>query len=78
VRFSRKRKLSPDFKSVNVYVSNEARDMLERIAGPDSLGATVEELIVREYRRRERKLTQQVQDFICTKNDAVASSPRAQ
>jgi hypothetical protein len=62
VRFSRKRKFQGPTKIVHVEVTEHARAMLDRIAGIESLGATVEELIVREYRRRERKLTQQVQD----------------
>jgi hypothetical protein len=62
MRFSRKRKLQGPTKIVHVHVTEQAKSMLDRIAGIDSLGATVEELIVREYRRRERKLTQQVQD----------------
>lgn len=55
MRSSRKRRLSSDMKAINVHVTTDARDMLDRIAGPDSLGATLEELIVREYRRRERQ-----------------------
>lgn len=63
MRSSKKRKLQGPMKPVNVLVTVETREKLDRIAGPASLGATVEILIEREYARRERKLTQQVQDF---------------
>lgn len=70
-RFSRKRKLATDMKAVNVVVTNEARYMLDRIAGLESLGATVEELIVREYRRREKKLSLQVRESAMTATKTV-------
>jgi len=63
MRFSRKRKLSADMKQIHVNITTDAHDMLDKIAGPESLGATVEELIVREYRRRERRLTLQLENY---------------
>lgn len=62
MRSSKKRKLIGQMKCITVVVPVETREKLDRIAGLASLGATVETLIEREYARRERKLTQQVQD----------------
>jgi hypothetical protein len=65
MRFSRKRKLTGPMKPVNVMVTKTAREKLDKIAGPASLAETVEKLVEREYARRERKLTLQVQDSSC-------------
>ena len=62
MKFSRKRKLPEARKTVCVVVSEETRNKLERMAGIESLGWTVEQLIEREWRRREKKLTQYVPD----------------
>lgn len=61
LRSSRKRKLVGPVKSLTVVVAAATKEKLDRIAGPVSLGATVETLIEREYARRERK-SQQVQN----------------
>jgi hypothetical protein len=66
MRFSKKRKIAGlIMKPVTLKITQEAREKLDKIAGPESLAATVEELVVREYRRRERKLSQQVHDLSC-------------
>lgn len=57
MRSSKKRKLvGLEVKPVNVLVSKDARDKLDRMAGPESLAYMVEELIDREYSRREKRL----------------------
>lgn len=47
-------------KPVNVMVTADARDKLDKMAGPDSLAYMVEELIDREYSRREKRMKLQV------------------
>lgn len=59
MRSSKKRKLQGPMKQIMVVVRQEVREKLDRIAGPASLGATMETLIEREYARRERKMLQQ-------------------
>lgn len=60
MRSSKKRKLSGiRTKSVNVVVAEKVYEKLGRIAGPESLGQTIETLVEREYSRRERKMLQQ-------------------
>jgi hypothetical protein len=59
VRSSRKRKLSGiRTKQVNVVVAEQTYDKLSKIAGPASLGETVETLVEREFNRRVRKMMQ--------------------
>lgn len=65
MRISKKRKLVGPLAKVNIVVKEATRAKLDRIAGPASLGETVETLIEREYDRRLRKLTQQVQESSC-------------
>ena len=66
MRFSKKRKIAGlRMKPLTLQITEEAREKLDRIAGPESLAATVEELVVREYRRREKRLSQQVQENPC-------------
>jgi len=56
MRSSKKRKLvGIETKPVNVLVSKDARDKLDKMAGPIGLGEMVETLIEREYSRRERR-----------------------
>lgn len=61
MRYSKKRKLSGPMKAVNVMVTVEAREKLDRIAGPASLGATVETMIEREYSKRMKRLSVSLQ-----------------
>ena len=57
MRSSRKRKLAGiRTRPVNVIVAETAYEKLGKIAGPASLGETIEILIEREYAKRERKL----------------------
>lgn len=65
MRFSKKRKFTERMALVHVQVKETSKAKLEKIAGPASLGETVETLIEREYDRRVRKLTQQVQEKAC-------------
>lgn len=61
MRSSKKRKLlGIETKPVNVMVTADARDKLDKMAGPDSLAYMVEELIDREYSRREKRMKLQV------------------
>lgn len=60
MRFSKKRKIAGlELKALTVKITPEAREKLDRMAGPESLASTVDKLIVHEYRRRERKLLSQ-------------------
>lgn len=43
-------------RTVVVVLPETVYHQLDRIAGPESLQGTVETLIVREYRKRERKM----------------------
>jgi hypothetical protein len=57
VRRSKKRKIAGlAMKPLCIKVTPEAREKLDRMAGPESLAYTVEKLIEREYHRRERKM----------------------
>lgn len=57
MRSSKKRKLAGiRTKPVNVVVAETVYEKLGKIAGPNSLGETVERLVEREYAKRERKL----------------------
>lgn len=62
MRSSKKRKFIGPMKPVNVMVSAAAREKLDRMAGPASLGYMVETLIEREHSRREKKLSLQVSE----------------
>ena len=62
MRSSKKRKIVGPMKPVNVFVTQKAREKLDKIAGPASLGETVETLIDREYNRRVKRLSLQVRD----------------
>ena len=65
MRFSKKRKLPAEIRVVHIRIAKEVREKLERMAGADSLAVTVETLIEREYRRREKRLMQPVQEKPC-------------
>lgn len=67
MRFSKKRKIAGiSMKAKTLNLSDEAWEKLDKMAGPESLASTTEELIKREYLRRERKmLSQQVQESSC-------------
>jgi len=71
MRYSRKRKLHDDSKAVHVIVSDEAKEKLDRMAGQDSLGWMVEELILREWRRREKRLTLHVRESAINREHLV-------
>ena len=71
MRYSRKRKLHEDSKAVHVIVSDEAKEKLDRMAGQDSLGWMVEELIIREWRRREKRLTLHVPESAINREHLV-------
>lgn len=67
IRRSKKRKIAGlVMKPLTIKVTPEAREKLDKMAGPESLAYTVEQLIEREYRRRERRMeSQQVADISC-------------
>lgn len=56
MRSSRKRKLPENTGIVYAVVRAETKKKLELMAGPNSIGWIVEELIVREWKRREKHL----------------------
>lgn len=76
MRFSRRRKLAADVTKITVTITVDAHEMLDRIAGQDSLAATVEELIIREYRRREKRLSMALENSCCPDLSAMQNSPR--
>lgn len=52
----RKRKLQGEaVRQLNVVIRLQVYEKLKKIRGPLSLGAVVEELIVREIRRRDKR-----------------------
>lgn len=63
MKSSKKRKFTGPMKPVNVLVTEGAREKLDRIAGPASLGETVEILIDREYNRRVKRLSLHVEEI---------------
>lgn len=65
MRSSKKRKLAGIRTSrVNVVVAETVYAKLSKIAGPASLGETVEHLVEREYAKRLRRMqSPQVQDL---------------
>ncbi len=50
----RRPRKSGDMRRVNFYISQAAREKLVKIAGPFSFSMVVEELILREDRRRTK------------------------
>lgn len=64
MRSSKKRKIAGrPMKPVNVLVTVETRDKLDKMAGEESLGYMVETLIEREYERRVKRQSQQVHEL---------------
>lgn len=52
----RKRKLQGEaVRQLNVVIRLQVYEKLKKIRGPHSLGAVIEELIVREIRRRDKR-----------------------
>jgi hypothetical protein len=55
-KFSRKRKFTDRMAVVYAVVTEDAKGKLTRMAGTDSFGLTVEQLIQREYARRAKRM----------------------
>ncbi len=74
-RYAFIRKGSAPTKRMNVYVAEDSWSKADQMAGPVSLSAFVDELIQREYRRREKRMEMVLSvDSTCTSNGAVGNS----
>lgn len=56
----RARTFHDEMKRLHCWISEDTRNKLEDMSGQESLGWFVEELVQREYRRRERKMAEAV------------------
>lgn len=56
IRRSKKRKIAGlEMKATTLTLTSEAREMLDRMAGPESLSNTADKIIKYVYRKKERK-----------------------
>ncbi len=58
MRSSKKRKFLEPTRRLHVLLEEAVYNKLKRMAGPQSLGAFVDEMVKREYRRREKRMVQ--------------------
>lgn len=67
------RKGRDETQRLNAYLTKDAYDKADRMAGPMALSLFIEELVQREYRRREKRVVLQSENA-CTISGAMQNS----
>jgi hypothetical protein len=71
VKSSPKRKFTGPVYHLNYIIQEEAHTKLRQMVGSGHIGSFMEELILREYRRREKRAERELHEGVCTSSCAV-------